>query len=55
VLLADLLNPDYALFERSETTGAYQPNSKSAINPDHLRFFKFAGMQCASFVGNAFR
>jgi hypothetical protein len=44
VLLTELLNPDYALFARSETTGAYQPNSKSAINPDHLHYLFFAGM-----------
>lgn len=43
-LSKQIFNPDYALFR---TTAAdritYQPNRASAINPDHLQYFKFVG------------
>lgn len=43
-LSKEIFNPDYALFR---TTAAdritYQPNRASAINPDHLQYFKFVG------------
>lgn len=44
VLARAMFNPDYALFApcaADRTT--YQPNRASAINPDHLAFFKFVG------------
>lgn len=44
ILARAMFNPDYALFApcaADRTT--YQPNRASAINPDHLAFFKFVG------------
>lgn len=44
VLARAMFNPDYALFApcaADRTT--YQPNRASAINPDHLAYFKFVG------------
>lgn len=44
ILARAMFNPDYALFApcaADRTT--YQPNRMSAINPDHLAFFKFVG------------
>lgn len=44
VLARAMFNPDYALFApcaADRTT--YQPNRASAVNPDHLSFFKFVG------------
>lgn len=44
VLARAMFNPDYALFApcaADRTT--YQPNRASAVNPDHLAFFKFVG------------
>ncbi|PWN36578.1 HECT-domain-containing protein [Meira miltonrushii] len=44
ILARAMFNPDYALFApcaADRTT--YQPNRSSAINPDHLAFFKFVG------------
>lgn len=43
VLSREILNPDYALFTQSTDGSTFQPNSNSAINPDHLAYFKFAG------------
>ncbi|MCO5610566.1 hypothetical protein L7F22_064805 [Adiantum nelumboides] len=39
-----MFNPDYALFQpcaADRTT--YQPNRASAVNPDHLSYFRFVG------------
>lgn len=44
ILARAMFNPDYALFApcaADRTT--YQPNRASAVNPDHLAFFKFVG------------
>lgn len=44
ILARAMFNPDYALFApcaADRTT--YQPNRLSAVNPDHLAFFKFVG------------
>lgn len=38
-----MFNQDYALFEQSSSGNTYHPSSKSYINPDHLRYFKFIG------------
>lgn len=43
VLSREILNPDYALFTQSADGCTFQPNSNSAINPDHLNYFRFAG------------
>ncbi|XP_076078758.1 E3 ubiquitin-protein ligase HACE1-like [Mytilus galloprovincialis] len=43
VLSKEILNPDYALFTQSADGSTFQPNSNSAINPDHLNYFRFAG------------
>lgn len=43
VLSREILNPDYALFTQSADGSTFQPNSNSAINPDHLNYFRFAG------------
>ncbi|KAL5009519.1 hypothetical protein ScPMuIL_011824 [Solemya velum] len=43
VLSREILNPDYALFTQSADGCTFQPNSNSAINPDHLSYFRFAG------------
>ncbi|WAR08062.1 HACE1-like protein [Mya arenaria] len=45
VLSKEILNPDYALFTQSADGCTFQPNSQSAVNPDHLNYFRFAG-QC---------
>jgi hypothetical protein len=39
----EMFNRDYALFETSTSGNTYQPSSKSHVNPDHLKFFKFVG------------
>lgn len=44
VLARAMFNPDYALFQpcaADRTT--YQPNRASAVNPDHLSYFRFVG------------
>lgn len=38
-----MFNPNYALFIPSSTGSTYQPYSKSYVNGDHLKFFKFIG------------
>jgi E3 ubiquitin-protein ligase HUWE1 len=38
-----MFNPNYALFETSSSGNTYQPSSKSFINLDHLKYFKFIG------------
>ncbi|KAL3881107.1 hypothetical protein ACJMK2_027568 [Sinanodonta woodiana] len=43
VLSREILNPDYALFTQSADGSTFQPNSNSAVNPDHLNYFRFAG------------
>ncbi|OWF50952.1 E3 ubiquitin-protein ligase HACE1-like [Mizuhopecten yessoensis] len=43
ILSKEILNPDYALFTQSADGCTFQPNSNSAINPDHLNYFQFAG------------
>lgn len=43
LLSKEILNPDYALFTMSADGCTFQPNSNSAINPDHLSYFRFAG------------
>lgn len=42
-LSRELLNPDYGLFVQSSSM-SYYPNYLSYVNPDHLKYFKFAGM-----------
>jgi len=43
ILSREVLNPDYALFKPSSDGCTVQPNAESAVNPDHLNFFRFAG------------
>jgi len=43
LLFKEVLNPDYALFTLSADGSTFQPNSNSAVNPDHLNYFLFAG------------
>lgn len=39
-----MFNPGYALFQPQAADAlTYQPNKSSAINPEHLSFFKFVG------------
>ena len=38
-----MLNPDKALFIHSSNGLTYQPNPASTIQPDYLKYFKFAG------------
>ncbi|KAI9470603.1 MAG: hypothetical protein EXX96DRAFT_362871 [Benjaminiella poitrasii] len=44
VLARQMFDPNYALFIKSAADKlTYQPNRDSAVNPDHLSFFKFVG------------
>lgn len=43
LLAREMFNPNYALFIPSANAVAFQPNSKSHINSEHLDFFKFVG------------
>ena len=43
VLSKEMFNPNYALFVPSAEGMTYQPNCLSAINPEHLNYFKFVG------------
>ncbi|KZS98333.1 hypothetical protein SISNIDRAFT_546300 [Sistotremastrum niveocremeum HHB9708] len=44
ILARQMFNPDYALFQPCAADKlTYQPNRASAINPEHLSFFKFIG------------
>ncbi|KAI7908284.1 uncharacterized protein BX663DRAFT_482482 [Cokeromyces recurvatus] len=44
VLARQMFDPNYALFVKSAADKlTYQPNRDSAVNPDHLSFFKFVG------------
>ena len=43
LLSNEILNPEYCLFTQSSDGCTFQPCSNSAINPDHLSYFKFAG------------
>lgn len=44
ILARQMFNPNYALFQPCAGDKlTYQPNRASAINPDHLSFFKFVG------------
>ena len=44
MLSHEILNPMYCLFEyASNNNYCLQINSKSGINPDHLKYFKFVG------------
>jgi len=42
ILAKEMFNADYCLFTPTADS-AYQPNKDSAINPDHLPYFKFVG------------
>nr|CAB3251730.1 E3 ubiquitin-protein ligase HACE1-like [Phallusia mammillata] len=43
LLSSEIMNPQYGLFSPSADGCSFQPNRHSAINPDHLVYFKFAG------------
>ena len=43
-LSKEIFNPNYALFQTSATGETFQPNPHSAVNPDHIRYFKFIGI-----------
>lgn len=51
VLAKSIFNPNFALFEPSSSGAAtYQFNRLSAVNPDHLAFFRFVGVVLAKAV-----
>lgn len=44
ILARQMFNPNYALFQPCAADRlTYQPNRASAVNPEHLSFFKFVG------------
>jgi hypothetical protein len=43
ILAREMFNPNYALFRETEHGGAFQPNPASAVNEQHLAYFKFVG------------
>ena len=44
LLAREMFNPNYALFTREGAKSEFnQPNPLSAINPEHLHYFKFIG------------
>jgi len=43
VLLPEIVNPEYGLFSQSADGCTFQPSSQSAVNPDHIAYFRFAG------------
>lgn len=44
ILARQMFNPDYCLFQPCAADKlTYQPNRASAVNPEHLSFFKFVG------------
>ena len=52
MLSHEILNPMYCLFEyASNNNYCLQINSKSGINPDHLKYFKFVGRVIAMVSG----
>ena len=42
-LSREMLNPNYALFKPSANSATFQPDPRSRVNPEHLKFFKFVG------------
>lgn len=42
LVVNELFNPNYALFAQTNNQ-SYQPGSTSYLNPDHIKYFKFAG------------
>ena len=43
-LAKEMFNPNYALFTPAGgKASTFHPNRQSAVNPDHLVFFKFVG------------
>lgn len=38
-----MFNPNYSLFILSSSGATYQPNPKSYVERDHLKYFKFIG------------
>ena len=43
LLAEDIVNPDYGLFIHSSEGMTFQPNPHSAVNPEHLAYFRFVG------------
>jgi len=38
-----MFNQHYSLFKNSDNGSTYMPNPKSAVQPDHIRYFRFIG------------
>jgi len=43
VMAREMFNPNYALFKPTHDGATFQPNPISAVNQDHLDYFKFVG------------
>jgi E3 ubiquitin-protein ligase HUWE1 len=43
ILSREIFNPNYGLFIPSADSSTFQPSPTSAVNPDHLQYFKFVG------------
>jgi E3 ubiquitin-protein ligase HUWE1 len=46
-LSKEMFNVDYSLFLKSDNGSSYMPDSKSGVQGDHLRYFKFVGRAIA--------
>jgi len=54
ILAKEIFNPNYALFTSTEDGCTFQPNPNSAINPDHLSYFRFVGRVVGKAVVDGF-
>lgn len=54
LLSKEIFNSDYGLFVTGPKGVAYQPNPNSAINSEHLNYFKFAGRVIAKALFDGF-
>ena len=54
ILAKEMFNPNYALFTSTEDGCTFQPNPNSAINPDHLSYFRFVGRVVGKAVVDGF-
>ncbi|KAK8852883.1 hypothetical protein M9Y10_017875 [Tritrichomonas musculus] len=43
-LAKEIFNQNYGLFDCSTSNLSYKPNSLSSVNPNHLEYFRFAGL-----------
>jgi E3 ubiquitin-protein ligase HUWE1 len=54
ILAKEMFNPNYALFTSTEDGCTFQPNPHSAINADHLSYFRFVGRVVGKAVADGF-